>query len=251
MGSFANTLFKIMLGWLQGAVSAIWSAFTTENGASLLAWIGSHWLLIAGILCVVGLTADLCVYLLRWKPYKVWKSFFSQHADQEQMNEGGHRTETPERVFKTQTKEETGTAATGWGTGRQTEEAADLSQWEEEPEDDEKPISTPSPEPPVITNAGYIVPADSPYRRPTESKDVSHAVATSLETDQTPAREERDEQASVIPRRRRRISVADLFSNPEEDMQEFDAPQQVIDSHRAYHDPVYPRGWKKDEENGE
>ena len=82
MGSFANSLFKIMLGWLQTAVSAVWSAFTSENGSSVFNWIGKHWILLAGILCAVGLVTDLCVYIFRWKPYKVWKSFFSKTTGQ-------------------------------------------------------------------------------------------------------------------------------------------------------------------------
>ena len=32
---------------------------------------------------------------------------------------------------------------------------------------------------------------------------------------------------------------------------EADVPQHVIDSRKAYRDPVYPRGWKKSEEEGE
>ena len=61
MGSFANTLFTILLGWLQGAVSAVWSAFTSEKGNGFLTWIGDHWILLAGILCIIGLVADLGV----------------------------------------------------------------------------------------------------------------------------------------------------------------------------------------------
>ena len=88
MGSFANSLFKIMLGWLQAVVSAVWSAFTSENGSSIFNWIGRHWILLAGILCVIGLVTDLCVYIFRWKPYKVWKSFFtgSRNTDFRQPN---------------------------------------------------------------------------------------------------------------------------------------------------------------------
>ena len=84
MGSFANSLFTILLGWLQGAVSAVWNAFTTENGNSFFTWIGKNWLLIAGVLCLTGLAADLCVYLFRWKPYKVWKSFFRRERENEE-----------------------------------------------------------------------------------------------------------------------------------------------------------------------
>ena len=49
--------------------------------------------------------------------------------------------------------------------------------------------------------------------------------------------------------RRRRLNVSDLFSNPEEELYDFEAPQQLIDSRKAYHDPVYPRGWKKSEDS--
>ena len=65
MGSFANALFTMLLGWMQGAVSTVWNAFTTDNSNSFLFWVGRHWLIIAGFLCVFGLTLDLIVFLLR------------------------------------------------------------------------------------------------------------------------------------------------------------------------------------------
>ena len=77
MGSFANSLFKILLGWLQGIVSAVWTAFTNENGNLLFTLIGRNWILIAAILCLIGLVSDLFIYILRWKPFKVWRSFFA------------------------------------------------------------------------------------------------------------------------------------------------------------------------------
>ena len=89
MGSFANSLFTLMLGWLQGAVSAIWSAFTNNNGASFLNWIGRHWILIAAILCAIGMAADLCVYILRWKPFRVWRSFFSKKETENESEYAG------------------------------------------------------------------------------------------------------------------------------------------------------------------
>ena len=71
-----------MLGWLQGIVSAVWSAFTSEKGGSFFTWIGKYWILIAGLLCIIGLVSDLGVYIVRWKPYKVWKSFFSRKKEE-------------------------------------------------------------------------------------------------------------------------------------------------------------------------
>ena len=98
MGSFANTLFRGMLGWLQGIVSAVWSAFTSEKGGSFFTWIGKYWILIAGLLCIIGLVSDLGVYIVRWKPYKVWKSFFSRKKEEETVPERRPlRTEAPVR----------------------------------------------------------------------------------------------------------------------------------------------------------
>ena len=82
MGSFANSLFKYMLGWLQPAVSSVWSAFTNEKGNSFFNWIGRNWIWAAAALCLIGLAADLIIYILRWRPYKVWKSFFSGAKDE-------------------------------------------------------------------------------------------------------------------------------------------------------------------------
>ena len=99
----------------------------------------------------------------------------------------------------------------------------------------------------IVTAAGYVVPADSPYRRPAAKADPEAAPA-----DTKPARDEKQEPLPIQSRRRRRrIIMSDLFSDPEEDLYEVEAPQHVIDRHRAYHEPVYPSGWKKEKEDRE
>ena len=55
MGSFANTVFSILLGWLQGLISIIWSALTDKGGESFFQFIGDNWIKITLILCAVGL----------------------------------------------------------------------------------------------------------------------------------------------------------------------------------------------------
>lgn len=242
MGSFANSLFKFLLGWLQGAVAAVWSAFTSKDGSALFNWIGRYWMLIAGILCVIGLTADLCVYLFRWKPFRVWKSFFSR--DRKNDDDSGNRdqqAEKPAEQGRAYTAPEQPTVRErSIRTGSENGEP-DLSKWEPEPAKKEHVVQ-PAGKPATVTNAGYVVPADSPYRRP-EQREPENGRPDQEQT-------EREGTVSLTPRRRRRISVSELFSDPEEEMKEFDAPQQIIDSRRAYRDPVYPSGWKKSGEDG-
>ena len=250
MGSFANTLFTILLGWLQGIVSAVWSAFTTENGQTLFTWIGQRWMIIAAVLCFIGLSADLCVYVFRWKPFRVWKSFFSRNKTPEEDSgymEEAHRppenkryitgnTCRPGRVFDD-------------NRGARADEP-DLSQWMTE---SKKPARQPADDvqPPLITNAGYSVPADSPYRRPAGLSEMPS------EPEYSNPPKKNDEPNDRFPggnipfrqKRRRRISVNELFADPQEELLEFDAPQDIIDRKKAYHEPVYPSGWKKSENN--
>ena len=76
MGSFANTMFSVLLGWVRGTVNWLWGLFSSEESGGLTAWLGEHWLGLAAALCVAGMLADLVVYMVRWRPYKVWASFF-------------------------------------------------------------------------------------------------------------------------------------------------------------------------------
>ena len=257
MGSFANTLFRVMLGWLQGIISAVWSAFTSEKGGSLLTWIGKYWIPIAAVLCIIGLVSDLGVYIVRWKPYKVWKSFFFHKKEEEEepiperrplMNERPVRrrvpavTKQPESIQNMQETVEP--------EPEETFKPTDFSRWEPEAPKEEKVYAATRESVPVtVTPAGYHVPADSPYRRPQQPVP---APAAELRTETAPAgKQEAEKEQPVLYRRRRRINVSELFSDPEEELHPFEAPQNVINSQKAYHEPVYPRGWKKSEEEKE
>lgn len=313
MGSFANTLFTILLGWLQGAVSAVWSAFTSEKGNGFLTWIGDHWILLAGILCIIGLAADLGVYLMRWKPLKVWKSFLFRNRDEEGEPEVRRKpAPAPKAYQRTFSHPAEETVPEPAAEKRQERyEAPDLSQWEEEPSAEQPEIQE---QPAMVTGAGYVVPADSPYRRPAvkhepvrqepaqtdrgfqrgngapaarrpraegpethgdrsgepaESIRRSPAVSAEIARNRIPAKDDRPSESGISrqeepfrntaaeqtepiqarPKRRRRLNVSDLFNNPEEELQEFDAPQDIIDRHKAYREPVYPRGWKQNGDN--
>lgn len=248
MGSFANSLFTILLGWVQGAASAVWSAFTNKNGGTFIEWIGRHWILFACILCVTGAAADLCVYIFRWKPYKVLKSYFARRRGTAEGDLYGRAvTDQPGGTVREKRKQE---YAPGSGPAPrpsfEPQDEPDLSHWESKPEENIPESKETVPAPDTVTKSGYVVPADSPYRRPAERIPPKYEDETG--TDAGPRREE---TAPIAPRRRRRIKVTDLFADPEEELRQFDAPQNVIDSRKAYHDPVYPRGWKKNEENGE
>lgn len=276
MGSFANTLFTVLLGWFRGIIAAVWSAFTSEQGGNLLEWIGKHWLIIASFLCIIGLTADFTVYLFRWKPLRVWKSFFRRR---QMEDENGDSKFSDTKVNTKEAAQETGR----YFSSIQYQKADDLPEKPfNEPEDpgliplqedsvQEDPFSRnrnteteePSREEPqegaLVTSAGYYVPADSPYRRPSDDtgsgrsryRKPENGMDINLPYPEPIHEERRQETVPVLKKRRRRLRMGDLFTDPEEDLQEFDAPQHLIDQRQAYHKPVYPRGWKNNEEDTE
>ena len=242
MGSFANTLFTIMLGWIQAAASAIWSAFTTENGGSFLQWIGRNWFILAVILCVIGMVMDFSIYLLRWRPVRVWKSFFRRlRHGKEEAEEPEQTVETPAPAGRLFRNEEEPARQSDSLPLTAEAEPEDFSRWsQEEPE--------PIPEPetmqkrPIITGAGYTVPADSPYRRP-----AAEAPAEPIIEERWTDEPENRPEIMTRRKRKRRLIVGDLFTDPEEELYQYERPQQLIDKDKAYRQPVYPRNWKKDE----
>ena len=211
MGSFANTVFSILLGWMQGLISAIWSAFTGKEGKSFFQFIGNNWIKIAVILCAVGAIVDFSVYFFRWQPYKVWRSFWRRlknkgetpvearnEPQEEWKNDGADEPEERELSPRRQAEPDTDD---------------DLSRWIVS--EKEMPEAEPEAE---ITKAGYTVPLDSPYRKP----------------------------GSRPGRRRLRVNL--LGDADEEGEIHYYAPRPIVDHREAYHAPVYPEGWKK---NGE
>ena len=93
-------------------------------------------------------------------------------------------------------------------------------------------------------------PAENGWRGAPVREDPPAVRDNRFEAEETYRREEAlPEPIPARTKRRRRLNVSDLFSNPEEDLREIEAPQDVIDRRKAYREPVYPRGWKQNEEN--
>ena len=85
MGTLANILFQTLMGWIRTLSLDVWSTISSPEGTTFLGWIGAHWkglvadALLFSLSVAVGLTPemiDLAVYLMRWQPIRVWRSFF-------------------------------------------------------------------------------------------------------------------------------------------------------------------------------
>lgn len=76
MGSFANSVFSVLLGWIRTAVNEFWNILSSGEGGGMLAWIGENWKALTLILCLIGIVVDAIIYVIRWRPFQVWASFF-------------------------------------------------------------------------------------------------------------------------------------------------------------------------------
>ena len=97
MGNFANTLFSVLLGWVQRAVAWLWQLIGADGADGLMGWVLDNWLALAVGLCLIGLVIDMVVYLIRWQPYRVWRSFFGRRDDGEAA-EAPPEAEEPEAM---------------------------------------------------------------------------------------------------------------------------------------------------------
>ena len=91
--SFADTVVNGMLSWLKGFANWVLRLFDLagSGGVSPLEWLSEHWLQLLIVLLIVGVAADIIVWLIRWRPYWVWfrkkrivvddKEFFESDVD--------------------------------------------------------------------------------------------------------------------------------------------------------------------------
>lgn len=87
MGSFANSMFSVLLGWIKTAFGWVWNAMFNAEDGGLIGWIGENWLGLIIALSVGCMAVDVVVHLLRWRPYKVWASFFRRLFGKEETEE--------------------------------------------------------------------------------------------------------------------------------------------------------------------
>ena len=71
MGTLADSLFNLLMGWVRALVNAISALFTTDH-TTLLEFLGKNWVLIVVVILAAGLAIDWLVWLIRWQPYHLW-----------------------------------------------------------------------------------------------------------------------------------------------------------------------------------
>lgn len=74
MNNFADTLLKMLFGWMRTLMEGIWMSFSSGKMRNTISWLGDHWLWLVVFLCIACTVLDYFIWFIRWKPYVIWRN---------------------------------------------------------------------------------------------------------------------------------------------------------------------------------
>lgn len=226
MGTFANSMFSGMLSWFRSAVNWVWNTLVGTENASLIHWLGQNWLGLVLALCVVCMLVDGLVCLLRWRPDRVWASFFRRvlHRDDHQ-DTAGYASGRLRREWH-------------YADGTACTEEIEIPQ-EEWPQPEEiVPINELSPE--YIQN--FVRPENLKYQ-----EELKKEQPTGLEDYPQPMHTSHHRRIKNRTDRlqTRMARLREHLSEPEELELRYRPAPPAVDKRQAYHEPYIPPQWRK------
>ena len=74
ISSYSSAIVDAMLGWLKGLANWVLRLFNLagSTGGSPLLWLSHNWLKLLILLMIIGVAADILVWLFKWRPHWVW-----------------------------------------------------------------------------------------------------------------------------------------------------------------------------------
>lgn len=239
MNTFANSLFSLLFGWARGMIQQVWSTASSGRYSGFFVWLGDHWLWVAAALCLICTAVDFLVWMVRWRPYLVWRTLARKAT----------------RWFRGEEKVKD---AWRFSRGYQGGIALDIPQdapeqrpeaWQEPvwPAEDEAPERTPAVYPAQETPAEpemewnpesrqrYFIPPQVYEAPPMElNSRANSAYGTDLPAARRHRRSEKYE-------RRRAVWRDKLIRGDADDDALLDGLPPAVDKQEAFHEPVYPR----------
>lgn len=85
MNAFADWLFALLMGWTRTLFNGVWNLIT-DQGGGFSSFLRNFWLPLIVILLIFGTLMDYVVWLIRWRPYFVWRSWFLRKARKRRMD---------------------------------------------------------------------------------------------------------------------------------------------------------------------
>lgn len=270
MNTFANWLFSMLLGWTGTFANGIWNTVMNESGG-FSDFFSRFWLPVVVILIIAGTVLDFAVWLIRWRPYLVWRSWLASHRrrrevraaaqtlDSAQMDERTMSTiadwvQTPQDQSPVYGMDFDGGQAWSSQTYQQPEPVNEG--WEAQPQWAAQPEPELPPEQPVYFSVGPMPAGEAP---PDQAfYEVPKAAFGSTEEGWVqPGSMEVEAQPEPVPQPRRRRSqrqreraAGRFLSGLRDRLAQQDAEETMLDGlpapirqEDAFHEAVYPQGY--------
>ena len=73
MNSFTNTILTLLLGWLRALLNAARDFVSSDSSTAFFNFFQNNWRVLFIILCIIGISLDIIVYIVRWRPQPLWR----------------------------------------------------------------------------------------------------------------------------------------------------------------------------------
>lgn len=231
MGSFANSMFSVLLGWFGSAVDWIWNVLFNADDGGLIGWIGENWLGLIIALSVICMAVDLFVHLLRWRPYKVWASFFRRMTGKEEPEQN--------------TEGFSGRMRREWyyADGSARTEEVELPEEEWYP-DEQPPARVSSADMPQRYVQSFAKPENLRYQEELRKDQPVQGLEDYPQP--RPAMQEPQQPTERTERRRKRMARLNAYLDGDDELElRYRPAPPAMDKKDAYHEPFIPPQWKK------
>lgn len=220
MNTFSNSLFTFFFGWARRLIESVWNAAAEGRLGGFFTWLGDHWLILALILVLGGTALDFLIWLIRWRPYLVWRSTLRRLGRRLR----GEHVDSQRRFAK------------GYSDG------VDLGAPVTPPEPEAAPqAAAPAYYPPLMDE--FSAPRQ-PQETPALREDISMPEEGEIRRRRRSERHETPRRIEAFPRAETprkplwRPRFPSLEDRDEEQM--LDGLPPAVDRQQAFHDPVYP-----------
>lgn len=227
MNNFANSIFTVLFGWVRSLVQGIWNAIVRGELSRFFTGLGDYWLAVLLLLCLCCTVLDYLVWLLRWRPYLVWRTklrriFRGQRTEEAQFHQGYEEGVSLDL-------EEAPAPAPAWEEAQEWQQPS-ASAWQEEKQ------ATNAVAQEEMGHSRRFFPQPESYEPPpvyTPSRQDA-AFSSDMPAARRKRRSEKYERKKPRPWEKLAVSRED-----EEEM--LDGLPPAVDREQAFHQPVYPQ----------
>ena len=71
-GFNGDSIIEWLLGWFKALFNDLLALFSGSEGSSLLRWLAASWRHLLVTLVIIGVSANLIIYFVRWRPHWWW-----------------------------------------------------------------------------------------------------------------------------------------------------------------------------------